>query len=339
MWSHVQNDDPGLRWVLQAIKNGSGIWCTDGSYNRKIAPHVSGVGWVFYCTVQHKKLQGSFYEFATRAGSYRGGLLGFLAIHILMAAFEEYFKLDGSSAKIYCDNQEALYKPKELRRRIPTGASQADIKRVLRNVKTKLKATFFYEWVQSHQDRYKFWHQLTIEQQLNCHCGYTAKAAVQLSLHCLDPRAKKQVLPCKSAVVFVRGVKQTTNVSTDVRFTLGMHDAKELYTTPLGPRDSRRRRHRNSGLGWSAVAFNAVDWEALAATLHNKPQMYQQWLAKQSSGFCSTQSMVARWNPARDGKCPNCGEQKTAAHLNRCCCRRWWQIFVSGYTTTIPILS
>jgi len=43
--------------------------------------------------------------------------------------------------------------------------------------------------------------------------------------------------------------------------------------------------------------------------------MYQQWLAKQILGFCGTQSMVARWNQARDGKCPNCGKQEPVAHL------------------------
>ena len=130
MWSDIRNDDPNLCWVLQATNNGSGICCTDGSYTITIAPHISRAGWVFYCTVQCKKLQGSFYEFSTRAGSYRGELLGLLAIHIRMAAFEEYFKLEGSSAKICCDNQGVLYKSKELRRRIPTG-SQVNIKCVL----------------------------------------------------------------------------------------------------------------------------------------------------------------------------------------------------------------
>jgi hypothetical protein len=56
-----------------------------------------------------------------------------------MAALEEYFQLGGHTAKICCDNQGALFKSSELRRRIPTGASQADIKRVLRNVKHKIK--------------------------------------------------------------------------------------------------------------------------------------------------------------------------------------------------------
>ena len=318
MWSGIVNEGADLRWVLQAIENGSGIWVTDGSYNKKIAPLISGAGWVFYCTVQEKKLYGTFYEFSTKAGSYRAELLGLLAIHVLMSALESFYNLKPSTAKICCDNSGALFKAKEYRRRIPTGASQADIKRVLRNVKTKLKSTFEYEWVPSHQDRYKLWSQLPLVQQLNCICDSLAKTAVQESLHCFDHRTRTQVLPCESAAVFVGGSKQTSDVARDVRFALGYSDAEAFYTTPLGPTDSNGNRHKNSGLGWSREAFRAVDWEALDATLHKKPQMYKQWLAKQCSGFCGTQTMVARWDSKRDGKCPDCGCRENAAHLNLC---------------------
>ena len=293
MWSGIVNEGADLRWVLQAIENGSGIWVTDGSYNKKIAPLVSGAGWVFYCTVQEKKLYGTLYKFSTKAGSYRAELLGLLAIHVLMSALESFYNLKPSTAKICCDNSGALFKAKEYRRRIPTGASQADIKRVLRNIKTKLKSKFEYEWVPSHQDRYKLWSQLPLVQQLNCICDSLAKTAVQESLHCFDHRTRTQVLPCESAAVFVGGLKQTSDVARDVRFALGYSDAEAFYTTPLGPTDSNGNRHKNSGLGWSREAFRAVDWEALDATLHKKPQMYKQWLAKQCSGFCGTQTMVA----------------------------------------------
>ena len=190
--------------------------------------------------------------------------------------------------------------------------------RVLCNVKTKLKSTFEYEWVPSHQDRYKLWSQLPLVQQLNCICDSLAKTAVQESLHCFDHRTRKQVLPCESAAVFVGGSKQTSDVARDVRFALGYSDAEAFYTTPLGPTDSNGNRHKNSGLGWSREAFRAVDWEALDATLHKKTQMYKQWLAKQCSGFCGTQTMVARWDSKRDGKCPDCGCRENAAHLNLC---------------------
>jgi len=96
-------------------------------------------------------------------------------------------------------------------------------------------------------------------------------------------------------------------------------------------------------LGWSKASFDVVDWDALYATLCNKPQMYQQWLVKQRSGFCGTQSMVARWNLARDGKYPNCGEAETAAYLKICpsegrvgLLMEMTEDLKNGYTTTMP---
>jgi hypothetical protein len=145
-----------------------------------------------------------------------------------------------------------------------------------------------------------------------------AKRAVADSI---DPSSRtigKQVLPRESASISVGGVKQTTDVARAVRFTIGHSDAEKFYTTPLGRRDARGNRANTGGLGWSKESFFAVDWRALDATLDSKPQMYKQWLAKQASGFCGTQTMVAHWDKTRDGKCPCCQRVDTAHHLNLC---------------------
>ena len=168
MWTNIVNEGRDLRWVEAAMRNGTVIWVTDGSYNRKAAPHVSGAGWMLHCTASGRRLFGSFYERSPNAGSYRAELLGLLAIHVLVAALEEYFNLPPHDGKICCDNRGALYKSQEERRRISVGASQADIKRALRSAKAGLRARLTYEWVESHQDRYKLWYQLTLPQQLNC---------------------------------------------------------------------------------------------------------------------------------------------------------------------------
>jgi len=76
-------------------------------------------------------MYGSFFEVSPKAESYLAELLGLLAIHVLVAVIEQYFQLGKSTATIACDNKGALFKSKEYRRRIPNGASQADIKRVL----------------------------------------------------------------------------------------------------------------------------------------------------------------------------------------------------------------
>ena len=106
-------------------------------------------------------------------------------------------------------------------------------------------------------------------------------------------------------------MKQTTDVSADVRYELGRVDVEKFYCMPVGNKGT-------GGLGWAKDSSEAVDWPALDATLSSKGHMYKLWLAKQSSGFCGTQSMVAHWDRTRDGKCPNCQRRENAHHLNLC---------------------
>ena len=184
-------------------------------------------------------------------------------------------------------------------------------------MKHDLKAQLTYEWVESHQDRYKLWWQLPLEQQLNCICDNLAKAVVRSSLGSTARTAPQLRLPRESAAVFIAGIKQTSDVAHDVRFQLSLVEAERFYTKPIGERLPGGRR-RPGGLGWSRAAFHAVDWHALDSVLEPKAIMYRQWLSKQCSGFCGTQQMAAHWDPTRDGRCPDCQCPEPASHLNLC---------------------
>ena len=113
MWTDVTNEGPTIRWVVKAIRNGTAIWATDGSFKKEVALFISGAGWIIYCTMCKRKLCGSFFEHSHQYGSYRGELLGLLAIHTLLSALEAYYSLPASKGKICCDNQGALFKSKE----------------------------------------------------------------------------------------------------------------------------------------------------------------------------------------------------------------------------------
>ena len=60
MWTNVVNEGGDLQWVVDAMANGTATWVTDGSYNRKVAPLVSGAGWIVYCSHTKQKMHGSF---------------------------------------------------------------------------------------------------------------------------------------------------------------------------------------------------------------------------------------------------------------------------------------
>ena len=82
MWEGVEEEDQDLRWLVEGIRNGTVIAVADGSYDRKTAPDVSGAGLVLCCTNAEKMLRVSFFERSHSASSYRGELLGLVALHL-----------------------------------------------------------------------------------------------------------------------------------------------------------------------------------------------------------------------------------------------------------------
>lgn len=99
MWSNNVNEGVDFQWVIDAIANLTVVWVTDGSYNKDVAPLISGAGWVLYCRRSNTRMYGSFFKVSPKAGSYRVELLGLFAIHILVSAIKQNFELSASTEK------------------------------------------------------------------------------------------------------------------------------------------------------------------------------------------------------------------------------------------------
>ena len=99
---------PDISWVVDGLHTGSLLWVTDGSYNRKKANDLCGVGWIILCTTLGKRLTGSFWERSSSASSYRAELLGWCAMHLLAQALAEFHNITGWNATLCCDNKWAL---------------------------------------------------------------------------------------------------------------------------------------------------------------------------------------------------------------------------------------
>ena len=80
-------------------------------------------------------LRANFYERSKSASSYRGELLGLVALHTLLLALAWFYDLGTVTPKICCDNMSALRQSSWRRHRIKTGASQADVPRVIRTIR------------------------------------------------------------------------------------------------------------------------------------------------------------------------------------------------------------
>ena len=94
MWEHVEDEGQDPTWLLEALKNGSAVMVTDGSFDRKRAPLISGAGWEITCRKSRKFLKGSFFKISNSASAYRGEVLGLLALHTLIFALAQFHKME-----------------------------------------------------------------------------------------------------------------------------------------------------------------------------------------------------------------------------------------------------
>jgi hypothetical protein len=309
LWDHVYYTPFGLDAVVEAIDLGSAVYVTDGSYSRKIRSEIDGAGYMIYCRRQKKVvLKGSFYELCEKAGSYRGELLGLLAVHLHILAIEQFYGLEpGPRGLVGCDNLGSLNKSKEKRQKIPSSAKHADVLRSLHRVHAVLKGTLKYEHIYGHQDKYKTWANMTLLERLNKKCDSLAKAAVSRGiLNCPRVVTKaRQLLPLETVAVFVHdGHKISGECGSDIRFHIGMVEARAFYI---------------SQLGWYAATFDNVDWKSRDKCLSPKPDMFKMWIFKQSSIFCASGCNMGRWFSSEHTSCPNCGmEDEDSAHLMHC---------------------
>ena len=100
MWEVMEygKDTPvDIQWLVDGLCNGTSIWATDGSYDRKKAADLCGLGWMVYCTNTGFRVTGTFWERSTSASLYRAELLGLCALHLFSQALAEYHNITGTT--------------------------------------------------------------------------------------------------------------------------------------------------------------------------------------------------------------------------------------------------
>jgi hypothetical protein len=112
---------------------------------KDLYPNIQSVAVVLECTKGRGRLWCSFSEASEVACSYRGELLGLMAIHLILLAINDVNLGLGGSIHIYSDCLGALDKVKNLPpSRIPSGLSHSDVlKNVLVNCSNLSFARFY----------------------------------------------------------------------------------------------------------------------------------------------------------------------------------------------------
>jgi len=106
-WANLRTPD-GIEWLQEAMSKRTLSLVTDGFYIRQLAPNVCGAGWIIQDKLAGKKVKGSLAEWSSLAGSYRGEMLGMLAVRIFLLAAEEHYQQHGKVGegnRVWCDNK------------------------------------------------------------------------------------------------------------------------------------------------------------------------------------------------------------------------------------------
>ena len=121
----------------EAMSRGRLTSVTDGSYIRYLAPNVCGAGWIIQDKLTGKKVKGSLAEWSSSMGSYRGEILGMLAVRVFLLLVEEYFQRHGKVGegnRVSCNNKGALTTFDKKDKRVPAASSNANVRRALREL-------------------------------------------------------------------------------------------------------------------------------------------------------------------------------------------------------------
>ena len=310
MWEMIYpdcKDGFDVQWLLQTLRADNLVGVTDGSYDRNRDTYVCGAGWILMDATTGQRLAGSFSEYSSSAGSYRGELLGLCAINVILLALTKSGGITNRHrVRIWCDNKGAINRATNGGRRIRSGLSCADILRVLRTVRLDLPLDISYCHVKAHMDDYMEWGELTLENQLNCQCDFLAKAAVTRAIdsHLGHRPPPMRRLPKEATAIVIDGEKITSDPTKALRYRLGKIRAREFLI---------------SEKGWLPLQFDEVAWDCLHKVLSTKPVMFRLWLSKQHSNFCATGRNMSRNAQADDDRCPSCWRAKERAeHLCVC---------------------
>jgi hypothetical protein len=101
-------------WIAGSIHDGLCIAVTDGSYMKHLFPTIHSNALVLECQKGRGRLWCSFPKASTTASSYRGELVGLMAIHLFLLAVNETYPALQGSIHIYSDCLGALDKVRNL---------------------------------------------------------------------------------------------------------------------------------------------------------------------------------------------------------------------------------
>ncbi len=207
LWEHMSIEGR-TEWVANEIQDRLLVAVMDGSYIRQLYPHLCSAVFVLECANGRGRIIGSFSESSATANTYRGELLGLMAIHLLLVSVNRVHTMLVGSVEVVLDCLGMLKPVVHLPPFwIPSLCKHLDIlKNILVNCH-ELTFTLHYSHVKAHQDDNVAFDKRSRKLQLNCICNHLAKQRISNSTQ-LQQRGN-YLFPLKEIKAFIKGEKLT----------------------------------------------------------------------------------------------------------------------------------
>jgi hypothetical protein len=221
----------GTDWISTAIKDSSLVKVTDGSYTRQLYPFSCSTAFVLECSKGRGKLIGSFSEETLAANTYRGELLGLMAVHLLLFSVNRIDKLLKRLVEVVSDCLGALSRV-VISRRIGS-PPVVSLMNILVNCRD-LTFSVHYSHVKAHQDDTISFDKLTWKSQLNCICDHLAKQRISESAKL--KHQPSSLFPLEPIGIFIAGAKLSSYPGQQMQ----SHAHRQLATRLCIPTEFRR---------------------------------------------------------------------------------------------------
>jgi hypothetical protein len=300
-----------ISWLCESISNGPLIAVINGSYIRELFPNLCLAAFVLECSKGQGPIVGTFLEALLVAHSYRGELLGLMAIHLILLSINKLHSNLVGKVDIVLDCLGALkrvtYSPPY---RIPSRCRHSNILKTILVHCRGLIFTTHYTHVKAHQDNNTSFTNLSQKVQLNYICDHAAKQ--RIAIDSLEGPVLGRMFPLKSIGLFVNGKKMTSEAGSHIQFWAQCQLAWDFF------HDQKILSH---------VQFDAIDCKSIHHTLHNLPQLFQLWGTKQVLGITGTMKFPAHQDD-RSPLCPSClCCKESCPHIAQCPEAGWAEAF------------
>jgi hypothetical protein len=250
----------GTDWIAWAISKNSLVAVTDRSYIKEHHHNLCSAAFVLECTQGQGHAISAFSDAPAAANAYQGELLGLMAVHLLLLAFNTVSPGLSGCVKIYSDCLGALGLVAELPTYwVPTQCWHSDILKTILVNCGGLSFHWEYCHVKAHQYNRTQWENFNQAAQLNTACDAGAKA--MLCSQDITDLPRQESFPLEPICMFVDGKKVMSDTGANIQYAAGLQVAHSFF-------------HQTSRL--FTEAFDEVDWLQVHWMLNKEvPQLFQ----------------------------------------------------------------